>query len=180
MVASIVGSLAGSSRHLQTGPTNASSIVAASALAVYAGRDDFMALVFLITLLSGLFQLTLGLLKLGNLTQLVSNSVLLGFTSGAGVLIVAKQIPSLLGVASKGSISVPGQIGYVVSSFGDTNPTVLAAGIGTFLMALFLSKVSPKTPAGAPLPSGLPVGDTRCGGRGGRTRSARDRRPCRL
>ena len=82
MVASIVGSLAGSSRHLQTGPTNASSIVAASALAVYAGRDDFIAIMFLITILAGLFQLTLGLLKLGNLTQLVSNSVLLGFTSG--------------------------------------------------------------------------------------------------
>ena len=58
MVASIVGSLAGSSRHLQTGPTNASSIVAASALAVYADRDDFIAIMFLITLLAGLFQLT--------------------------------------------------------------------------------------------------------------------------
>ena len=151
MVASIVGSLAGSSRHLQTGPTNASSIVAASALAVYAGRDDFMALMFLITLLAGLFQLTLGLLKLGNLTQLVSRSVLLGFISGAGVLIVANQIPNLLGLPAKGSVSVVGQIGYLVSSFGDMNPTVLALGVGTFLMALFLNKVSPKTPAGAPL-----------------------------
>lgn len=151
MVASIVGSLAGSSRHLQTGPTNASSIVAASALAVYAGRDDFIAIMFLITILAGLFQLTLGLLKLGNLTQLVSNSVLLGFTSGAGVLIVANQIPNLLGLPSKGSVSVLGQIGYVVSSMGDTNSTVLALGVGTFLLALFLTKVSPKTPAGAPL-----------------------------
>ena len=151
MVASIVGSLAGSSRHLQTGPTNASSIVAASALAVYAGREDFMTLVFLLTLLSGLFQLLLGLLKLGNLTQLVSSSVLLGFTSGAGVLIVANQIPNLLGLPSKGSVSVIGQIGYVASGIADTNPTVLALGLGTFLMALFLTKVSPKSRAGAPL-----------------------------
>ena len=151
MVASIVGSLAGSSRHLQTGPTNASSIVAASALAAYAGRDDFIAIMLLITLLAGLFQLTLGLLKLGNLTQLVSRSVLLGFISGAGVLIVANQIPNLLGLPSKGSVSVVGQIGYVVSSLGDTSSTVLALGVGTFLVALLLTKVSPKTPAGAPL-----------------------------
>ena len=151
MVASIVGSLAGSSRHLQTGPTNASSIVAASALTAYVGREDFMAIVFLLTLLSGLFQLILGLLKLGNLTQLVSSSVLLGFTSGAGVLIVANQIPNLLGLPSKGSISVLGQAGYVVSRIADTNPTVLALGVGTFFLALFLSKISPKSPAGAPL-----------------------------
>ena len=151
MVASIVGSLAGSSRHLQTGPTNASSIVAASALAVYAGREDFMALVFLITLLAGLFQLTLGLLGLGNLTQLVSSSVLLGFTSGAGVLILANQVPNLLGLPAKGSVSVIGQVRYVVSGIADTNPTVLALGVGTFFVALFFIKISPKTPAGAPL-----------------------------
>ncbi|TDI43986.1 MAG: SulP family inorganic anion transporter [Acidobacteria bacterium] len=151
MVASIVGSLAGSSRHLQTGPTNASSIVAASAVAAYVGREDFMAIVFLLTLLSGLFQLTLGLLKLGNLTQLVSSSVLLGFTSGAGVLIVANQLPNLLGLPSKGSVSVLGQLRYVASGIADTDPTVLALGVGTFFLALLLSKVSPKTPAGAPL-----------------------------
>lgn len=151
MVASIVGSLAGSSRHLQTGPTNATSVVAASALAVYVGRENFMGIVFFITLLAGLFQLTLGLLKLGNLTQLVSRSVLLGFITGAGILIVANQLPNLLGLPSQGSVSVVGQLVYVVSNLGDTNPTVLAIGAGTFLLALFLSKVSPKTPAGAPL-----------------------------
>jgi SulP family sulfate permease len=52
MVGSIVGALFGSSRHLQTGPTNATSIVVASTLAIYLGHDNFMGLVFLLGLLS--------------------------------------------------------------------------------------------------------------------------------
>ena len=54
-VGAVIGSLFGSSRHLQTGPTNASSIVAASALAAYVNHDNFMGLVFLITALAGAF-----------------------------------------------------------------------------------------------------------------------------
>ena len=44
IVGSIVGALFGSSRHLQTGPTNATSIVVASTLGIYAMQDNFMAL----------------------------------------------------------------------------------------------------------------------------------------
>ena len=151
IVGSIVGAVAGSSRHLQTGPTNATCIVVGSAVAAYAHRDDFMAIVFLVTFLAGLFQLAVGLLKLGNVSQLVSRSVILGFIAGAGVLIIVNQIPNLLGLPPRGSAFVLGQIGYVVTSLGDTQPIVLALGLGTFAAALVLNRVSPKSPEGATL-----------------------------
>jgi len=151
IVGSIVGAVAGSSRHLQTGPTNATCIVAGSAVAAYAHREDFMAIVFLVTFLAGLFQLAVGLLKLGNVSQLVSRSVILGFIAGAGVLIIVNQIPNLLGLPPRGSVFVFSQIGYAVTNLGDTQPIVLALGMGTFAAALVLNRISPKSPEGATL-----------------------------
>ena len=72
IVGCIVGALFGSSRHLHTGPVNAISMVIAATMASYAGQDDYMEMVFLLALMSGLFKLGAGLFKIGNLTQFIS------------------------------------------------------------------------------------------------------------
>jgi SulP family sulfate permease len=46
--------------------------------------------------LVGLFRLAMGLARLGMLVSFVSDSVVVGFTAGAGVLIVLNQIRNLL------------------------------------------------------------------------------------
>jgi SulP family sulfate permease len=151
MVGSIVGALFGSSRHLQTGPTNATSIVVASTLAIYLGHDNFMGLVFLLGLLSGFIQLAAGLLRLGNLTQFISRSVLVGFIAGAALWIVANQLPNLLGVPREIHNSVFDELWYVFQNLGNTQLHVLLLGIGTILVALFMNRISPKSSTGIPL-----------------------------
>jgi SulP family sulfate permease len=151
MVGAIVGTLFGSSRHLQTGPTNASSIVLASVLAVYATHNNFMGLVFLVTLMAGLFQLAGGLLRLGNLTQFISRSVLEGFIAAAGLLIAVNQLPNLLGLSAPGSISIIGGLRNVLANLDHMQPAALALGAGTVVVAFVINKISWKSATGVPL-----------------------------
>jgi SulP family sulfate permease len=151
IVGSIVGSLLGSSRHLQTGPTNATSIVVASTLAVYVSHDNFMGIVFLLGMISGIFQLAAGLLKLGNMTQFISRSVLTGFIAGAGFLIAANQLPNLVGIPRSNSSSIFGGLYYVFQNLAIFHPETVVIGAGTILIAWLVKKISPKSSAGIPI-----------------------------
>ncbi|MDZ7267514.1 MAG: SulP family inorganic anion transporter [candidate division KSB1 bacterium] len=151
IIGTIAGTLFGSSRHLQTGPTNASAIVLASALTAYTNHPDFFGVMLLVTLLAGLFQLGAGVLRLGNLTQFISRSVLVGFIAAAGLLIAVNQLPGLLGFAGHSSISIIEGLEHVFSHRDQVRWEALALGAGTVLIALLLNKVSPKSAMGAPL-----------------------------
>ncbi len=151
MVGSIVGGLAGSSRHLQTGPTNATSIVVASTLAAYAASEHFMGLVFLLGFLAGVFQVAAGLLKLGNLTQFISRSVLTGFIAGAGLLIVVNQLPNLLGLPRGSSSTIVDGLVHLMANWEGCHPLTIMIGVGTTLLALLIQQISPKTASGVPL-----------------------------
>lgn len=91
IVPCIVAALAGSGRLLVSGPSNATSIALAAMLAplAAAGSPAYLQLALAATLGLGLLQLALGVLRLGALANFVSPSVLLGFTTGAAVLIAA-------------------------------------------------------------------------------------------
>jgi SulP family sulfate permease len=97
-----VGALLDSSRQLINGPTNAISIALLSALAVVPDGERVSAAV-LLALLVGAVQLGIALLRLGDLTRYVSHSVIVGFTVGAGALLVLDQLKNLLGLAARGS-----------------------------------------------------------------------------
>lgn len=89
IVPCIVAALAGSGRLLVSGPSNATSIALAAMLAplAAAGSPAYLQLALAATLGMGLLQMALGALRGGALANFVSPSVLLGFTSGAAVLI---------------------------------------------------------------------------------------------
>ena len=105
VVMTAVASLLGSSSHLINGPTNAISLVVFSAvagLALRAGDPRMLQAVFLLCLLVGTFQVVIALLKLGDLTRYISESVVLGFMAGAGLLVALGQVPNLLGLKQEG------------------------------------------------------------------------------
>src|SRR5207253_9399736 len=90
VIVTAVGSLFGSSAHLINGPTNAISLVVFSSVAglgLAPGDPDRLQAVFLLAILVALIQITIALLKLGDLTRYVSESVILGFMAGAGILL---------------------------------------------------------------------------------------------
>jgi SulP family sulfate permease len=100
VVPALLASLFGSSRHMLTGPTNALAVALAASLAPLAavGTPAYLTLALAVTLGVGLVQLAVALLRLGNLAHFISPAVLLGFTSGAAVLIAWHALRGWLGL----------------------------------------------------------------------------------
>jgi len=148
MVPPIVAALFGSSRHLISGPTTAISIVVFAAVSKVAepGSAEFVRLALTLTLLAGLYQLVLGLVRMGALVNFISHSVVVGFTAGAAVLIATSQLKHYLGVSIP-----PGE------SFLETwldlyhqataiNPYVTGVATLTLVVAIVFMKWRPRWP----------------------------------
>jgi sulfate permease, SulP family len=100
MAPAILAALFGSSWHLVSGPTAAISIVVFSALVpmAQAGSAQYITLVLTLTFLVGLIQLFIAFARVGRLADKIPHSVIVGFTSGAAVLIAASQLRYFFGL----------------------------------------------------------------------------------
>lgn len=96
VVATIVGALTSNSTFLTIAPTNALALVVFSTLSADARGTGIDAL-FTLTLLIGIFQVAFGLFRLGSMTRFVSNAVMIGFITGAGLLIILGQLGNFTG-----------------------------------------------------------------------------------
>ena len=96
----IVASLFGSSRQLATGPVAVVSLLTASALEplATAGSESYVVYAILLALMVGIFQLSLGLLRLGVLVNFLSHPVVMGFTNAAAIIIATSQLPKIFGI----------------------------------------------------------------------------------
>ena len=81
MIATPVGALFTSSVFMNVSTTGALSVAAGDALVYFPSEQKLTALITLVFLI-GVFQLVLGLLKLGSLIRFVSQSVMTGFITG--------------------------------------------------------------------------------------------------
>ena len=147
IVVAIVGSLMGSSEHLVPGPTNSVAILISSAVmtsTLPAVRENPTIIIPLLALMIGGTQLLFGLLKLGNLTQFVSRSVIVGFTAGAGLLIALNQLAPLLGVEQPNAIHMLQYVWQTLEQLRDTNPFALAIGVGSILITVSASRWLPR------------------------------------
>src|SRR5215510_15585075 len=108
MLPAVVAALWGSSWHQISGPTNAMSLVVFATMAPLAepGSDNYVKLVLTLALMVGLLQLGMGIARLGALVNFISHTVVVGFTSGAGLLIIAAQLKNFFGVP------VPAGLGF--------------------------------------------------------------------
>ena len=111
-IAALISPFFASSRHTILGPTNATSFMLFSSLA--AGTLGPEGVPFLI-LLVGIISIVGSILKLADLLQFISRSVLVGYITGAATLIIFNQLKPLLGIAS-----------YFKKTDGRTFPTLVA------------------------------------------------------
>ena len=97
----MVAAIFGSSRQLATGPVAVVSLLTASALEPIAasGSEAYLAYAIILALFVGVFQLLLGLLRLGVLVNFLSHPVVVGFTNAAAIIIATSQISKLFGVS---------------------------------------------------------------------------------
>ncbi|MBU6256789.1 MAG: SulP family inorganic anion transporter [Burkholderiales bacterium] len=88
----------GSSWHVISGPTNANSLALFALLAplAAAGSPEYIALALAVTVLVGLLQWLVGALRLGSLANFISPSVLMGFMSGAALMIAVHALKDVM------------------------------------------------------------------------------------
>lgn len=101
MLPALVAVLFSASTRLSVGPTALTCLLIGTSLSGLAepGSARWIDLAVWLALLTGLLQLGLGFMRFGWLLNLVSSPVLMAFTQAAGVLIIASQLPALLGLA---------------------------------------------------------------------------------
>ena len=149
-IPSIVAVLFGSSGILSTGPVALTSLLTAASVSQLAppGSDQFVAWVTLLALISGIFQLGLGLARAGVLVNLLSHPVLMGFVNAAALLIALSQLPALTGIAIP---PTPGRsllldVVRMLLSLDALHWTTLALGLLALAILFGFKRVAPKWP----------------------------------
>ncbi len=148
MIPAVIAALFGSSRHLVSGPTTAASIVLFSALSMYAepGTMDYVTLALTMTLMVGLFELALGLARMGALVNFISHSVVVGFTAGAAILIAAKQLKYFFGVHMEGSGHLHNIVAQFIAEVSSINLYVTSVALFTLLSGIAVKRWIPRVP----------------------------------
>lgn len=148
MVPAIIAALFGSSWHLVSGPTTAISIAVFAAMSPLAepGSPQFVSMVLTLTFFTGLFQLILGLARMGVLVNFISHTVVIGFTAGAALLIAASQVKSFFGIAIERGAHFHVVIEQLILQIGNLNPYVTTVGVVTLATGILARKFLPKFP----------------------------------
>ncbi len=148
MVPAIIAALFGSSWHLVSGPTTAISIAVFASVShiVEPGTPEFISMVLTLTFLTGVFQLILGLARMGVLVNFISHTVVIGFTAGAALLIAASQIKHFFGINIARGTPFYEVIHQLFLQIGDINPWVTGIGIITLASGMTARRFLPKLP----------------------------------
>jgi sulfate permease, SulP family len=127
----VVYGLLGTSGQLAFGPVAIVSLLTASTLAPLANGDPgtYIALAGVLAILVGALQLTLGLLRAGRLTSLLSHPVVSGFTSAAAIVIATSQLDKLFGVEIGRPEGWLERIVAIAASLPETHLATLAVGV---------------------------------------------------
>ena len=148
MVPTVVAALFGSSWHLVSGPTTAISIAVFAAMSHHAdpGSAHYISLVLTLTFLVGVFQLVLGLARMGVLVNFISHTVVIGFTAGAAILIAASQVRSFFGIDIPRGTPFYETIHQLFVQFADINPWVTAIAVITLASGILARRYMQKLP----------------------------------
>ncbi len=145
----MVAALFGSSHQLATGPVAVVSLLTATTLEplATAGTQQYIAYAVLLALIVGVFQFTLGILKLGLVVNFISHPVVNGFSNAAAIIIASSQLPKLLGVYLDKAPRHYETIYRVFQTAGHYFhwPTLIM-GVMAFGIMLGLRRLSPKLP----------------------------------
>jgi sulfate permease, SulP family len=148
MLPPALSALFGSSWHMIAGPTNAVAILLFASLSSVAapGSPDYITLVLTVTFLTGVFELAMGLARLGGLVNFISHTVIIGFSTGAAVLIAVSQIKPFFGIEIPGHGSFFETLRYFATHLPDINPWVTAVGVFTVASGLAARRYVPRVP----------------------------------
>ena len=144
----IVAALFGSSRFLATGPVALVCLLSASVLYPFAepGSQEWINLMAVLALMVGFVWLIIGLLKLGFIVELISSSVIIGFTSAAAIVIALSQIGHFLGFSVTKSTLVYQVVLDIIKKINQINPYTVVIGVLAYAIIWISRKIHPIVP----------------------------------
>lgn len=144
----IVAALFGSSRQLATGPVAVVSLMTAATLEpMVADPATYVSYAILLSFLVGLFQLMLGLFRLGVLVNFLSHPVVVGFTNAAAIIIATSQLGKIFGVeVARGDYHFETIWNVLAAASAETHLYTLIMGIASLGLMLALKKFYPRLP----------------------------------
>lgn len=145
----IIAAMFGSSHQLATGPVAIVSLMTATALEPLAtsGSEAYIAYAILLALSVGIFQLLLGVLRLGLVVNFLSHPVVNGFTNAAALIIATSQLSKLFGVdVDKAEHHYETVIHVVKAAFDYTHLPTLLLAVLAFAIMYGLKKLNPRIP----------------------------------
>ena len=140
LVPLLVYPLLGTSRHLAVGVNAPMMVVVAAGLAPFAaeGTAEYVTLAVVMTALAGLLLFAMGLARMGFIANLLSKPVIVGFTTAAGLIILASQAGNLLGLDLARTQYIHEVVLQVARGIGEASPASIALGSVCILVLVAL------------------------------------------
>jgi len=145
----LIAALFGSSRQLATGPVAVVSLMTAASLEplATAGSESFIAYAVLLALVVGIFQLSLGVLRLGLVVNFLSHPVVAGFTNAAAIIIATSQLSKMFGVSVDNAEHHYQTILQVfTAAMNYTHWPTFALGVLALAIMFLLKRYAPRVP----------------------------------
>lgn len=145
----MVAALFGSSRQLATGPVAVVSLMSAASLEplATAGSAEFITYSIVLALTVGIFQFSLGVLRLGLVVNFLSHPVVNGFTNAAAIIIASSQFSKFFGVyVDKATHHYETMARVAQAAMDYTHLPTLLYGVSAVVIMVVLRKINPRIP----------------------------------
>ena len=141
LLVGLFASLFGGTSTLISEPTGPMTVIMTAVLTtmIAANPEGGVAMAFTVVMMAGAFQILFGVLKLGKYITLMPYSVISGFMSGIGIILILLQLPPLLGQPTQPGGAM-GTISALPEILAGINPVAAALGLATLLVLLFTPK----------------------------------------
>lgn len=144
----IIAALFGSSRQLGSGPVALVALMTGAALQPFAIHDTSTYVLYagFLALIMGVFQLLMGLFRLGILVDFLSHPVILGFTNAGALIIATSQLDKLVGVKIPPTEHHYEMLLAVIKALPAVHWSTLLVGITSLFSLLMIKKLAPRLP----------------------------------
>jgi SulP family sulfate permease len=138
----------GSSRQVIVGPDIAISLLIASAIGPLANGNPARAAVLAATvaLLTGLLLLIGARAKIGAVADFLSKPVLVGYMTGAALILMVSQVNKVFGISLKSNDFFP-RLGELALKLNETHWRTLAFGVSLLVLLIIIKRIAPRSPA---------------------------------
>lgn len=148
VVPQLIYAIFGTSRQLSVAPVAMDSLLVATGVSVLAteGTDAYITFAIMLAFFMGVAQFTLGMIRMGFITNLLSKPVISGFTSAAAVIIGLNQLKYLLGIDVARANEIHIVLASAFEKITEVHWLTLTIGIAGILFLKLSKKLSPKIP----------------------------------